>query len=725
MALDPNDPMQQALFPVPADLVWPPPEYAGLFTFAPEPPPTPEQLALAEYGLPGGIVQPIPTPPPPPPPPPPVQRFGNFPPEETAGPVPAAADMPPDLAPMQPGLGIPADTIDAAMRVAPAGARDPWEVLDQQPGPAPTDDQQLTQAMNALDPRAPAMPPEYMTGRELHGYANKSPHDFAEFDARETNNERLALAQKEVDGANADLERQRVNHEIRTAALKRADAARAQVDHESATLAADGGFWDSRSDGQRFLGLLAIGVGAFVAGPGGRNQALEIWEKSIDRHVANAKRKLADKHSSVSRMYQRIGDDFLANETLRQATTLAAKASLQSQQQLFAAGGTSERAIAKKLLEVDADLAARSQAVAIHNQKQAIAEFEAHLKREAEDRQQRAQAEIARNNREQNKLTGWRIAVDAKQGDKRLALDAQKFDWDKQKDVLEQQGKADKAGVGGNVEQVVVDGKPQIRVMPLVQANGLDFNPEPQVKEKIIAKRTAVQTLHDKLGQLKEWREKHGGANKKTSPTAQAEYDRLEKSAVISYGAATGQSLADKESYERARDALLGADPSGYNISGVDERIDKALREVDTEFNVFLQGANYNGPPVKFVDFRREQKAPTVEDEALKDAMAPSAQYDTPVGDKVATLDTLVAMTRSSDPKARERGFAGLRQVAAEASTPFIREEAQRKLNLAIGTSVPDSGHVLPSQKGVKETAPGTTDFATERERERRAQEGK
>src|SRR5688572_14720212 len=108
--------MQAALFPVPEDLVWPPPEYAGIFVLPGQQAP---QQVLTDYALPPSLQ------PPPPPPPPPTQKIGptgSQPIVELAVPPPHVAPEQP-APPLQPGLGIPQNLL------ADAGAPDPWAGL--------------------------------------------------------------------------------------------------------------------------------------------------------------------------------------------------------------------------------------------------------------------------------------------------------------------------------------------------------------------------------------------------------------------------------------------------------------------------------------------------------------------------------------------------------------------------------------------------------------------
>lgn len=377
MALDPNDPMQAALYP-PTDLVWPPPEYAGLFSFDAQQP-TPEQMALAEYGLPsvGGIPgQPIP---PPPPPPPPVKQLGGpgLVPDELAAPIPAAAPAQP--APMAPQVS---DLVSVQPELT--GANDPWEVFNAQGAAPPDANQQLSSALeqHAGEPFTPeaTLTPEQrlfstldtLDDPRLTAYAKQDPEGYGAYAVHKDEQKRIDIAQQGADIAERDAKAQAENVRIRNEAQRAAKAAEVQLQHESDTMAADGGFWDSRTDGQKLLGLLSIGVGAFVAGPNGENKALAIWEKSIDRHVANAKRKLADKQSAVSRLYARVGDDFLADETMRQATLKAAYGDLASKEQLYAVEGTTRMKMVQKRLEISASLAESRQRAAQYVEKRNV-----------------------------------------------------------------------------------------------------------------------------------------------------------------------------------------------------------------------------------------------------------------------------------------------------------------------------------------------------------------
>lgn len=733
MALDPNDPMQQALYPVPQDLVWPPPEYAGLFSFTPEAQqPTPEQLALAEYGLPStGAGIPGQVPPPPPPPPPPLRGVVGAPGgDELAAPIPAAeaAAAAPAVDAVSGatwfGNPTPQPQMSDLVSVQPelTGAKDPWEVYSNQT-PTPGDDQQLSNALeqHARDPLTPeaTLTPENrldatldtLNDRQLAEYGKRDPEGFGAYLTRKDEQKRIDIAERGQAIADRDREAQAENVRIRREGLKRADAAQAQAQFESDNMAADGGFWNSRTDGQKLLGLLSIGVGAFVAGPHGENKALAIWQRSQDQHIANAKRKLADKNSAISKMYARIGDDFLADETLRQATLKAEYASLASYEQLLAPGGTSARKSAQRRLAISADIAASEQKAREHGEKQYI-EAQKFLLDVTK------QKEAERNNRAQtassnygHSISAGRLAFDKADAKDKNQLERDKLIAKRDEDLA----KLDRENaVGGVIGQ---DGK----LSNLTQAGGkTTFHASPEEHKALVKARNGALNLLDTMSKLKTLRDKAGGANKFTSPSDKLEYERLANRAVIDYANATGASFSDEQSKNLVRDRLFGGDPSGYNVGDAIGRIDRSMDEVKRSYVNQLRTAKWTGEEkdaLQFIDSYDLKDAPlTADEESFKLLFVdPNRMTSEQTGLSAPTEGTghpamIPAQKVTLDAIAREARIDPTARVDGKAPTAAQVAEATRRRDVAIErlSSVAREGTFRTSSEGAFGLGGGT-----------------
>jgi hypothetical protein len=385
MALgDPNDPT--TIDPVVAQaLGWtPPPEFFQPWN------------ALPEY-LPGSGTQTLPPPSlPPPTPPPKDKKIGAGPGggvEETAAPVPAAADtsidpnlieledsgsaapstptinlgyphppvappMPTPTVPMQPGLGIPAHTLDALPPLPEAASsamlppsQDPWaNTLPDGSVAAP-------------DHISGAPPTDYLNTNELGDQYDelqrRDPVGYAKLREAKLVERDTAIANQRAKALQADTDWMHRSMAAREAAKAKADARAAQVDQEAKNLSADGGFWESRSGGQVAAAYLSAIIGGIMSVRTGRpNDALAGINAAIERHVAAQKTKLADGRSAVSQMYQRLGDNYAADETMRIASWREVEQQLLTEQQNYDPRGVGAMRIA------DAAAAARAQQAA-------------------------------------------------------------------------------------------------------------------------------------------------------------------------------------------------------------------------------------------------------------------------------------------------------------------------------------------------------------------------
>jgi hypothetical protein len=618
MALgDPNDPT--TIDPVVAQaLGWtPPPEFFQPWN------------ALPEY-LPGSGTQTLPPPSlPPPTPPPKDKKIGAGPGggvEETAAPVPAAADtsidpnlieledsgsaapstptinlgyphppvappMPTPTVPMQPGLGIPAHTLDALPPLPEAASsamlppsQDPWaNTLPDGSVAAP-------------DHISGAPPTDYLNTNELGDQYDelqrRDPVGYAKLREAKLVERDTAIANQRAKALQADTDWMHRSMAAREAAKAKADARAAQVDQEAKNLSADGGFWESRSGGQVAAAYLSAIIGGIMSVRTGRpNDALAGINAAIERHVAAQKTKLADGRSAVSQMYQRLGDNYAADETMRIASWREVEQQLLTEQQNYDPRGVGAMRIA------DAAAAARAQQAA------ALLRYQTATQKQLEDaakaQLERERLEETKRHAKQEEAIAWtgrandakRIKLDEKQGDRAYDLDLKKIDAKAAADLET----ADKEGAIGNMS---ADG----HVAPLKNADGSTWHTSKEEQPKLIAQRNAVQNLYIGGAQLKELRDKAGGANRKLSPTDQAEYDRIVNSMTINYANAKGISLADEQSQKFSRDAFLGADPSEYNLGGVKERIDRSLQEAASAYHNNLIGHNYSGPLPQFFE---------------------------------------------------------------------------------------------------------------------------
>ncbi len=543
--------------------------------------------------------------------------------EETAAPVPAAVPVvAPVVAPtapqadavplsgMQPGMGpITQATLDRAY-AEPQVPADPWA-----PAPGPSVDpvavQQTLQGVdNALDPRTPQLPAEYLDADELTGALTtmgaQDPVAYAEYKVADDEQKRVAMQGRLAEEQERDAEMRRANDHFRRQALEQADAARAAVDAEGANLAADGGFWDSRSDGQKLAMFIAVVMGGLVQGrTGGPNQGLQMMERFVDQHVASSRAKLADKRSAVAAMYGRVNDDYLAEEAMRAATWKAVEAQLASEEQLYDPRGTEARKRA------DARVAARAQMGEAARRAFDYAEDRSYKQIKSQIETLKAQADIRKANAEATKLERQNAGGGAAPKLSREWV-KQRYGYDPGRDVteveLDREIKRDqnvkdlkkptdaKAGeffVGG-VKRVGSDGK--VTYDKARQADGSVWNPPEWSMKRLEQMGSNIGALTDALEKLKQHREKAGGSNKWTSSEDQNRADQLAMQAVFAYADMTGKSTADENSINALKVDLFGvSDPGSYRADGMIQGIEDKIGSAIKQYGDVARKANYTG----------------------------------------------------------------------------------------------------------------------------------
>lgn len=302
-----------------------------------------------------------------------------------------------------------------------------------------------------------------------------------------------------------------------------------------------------------------------------------------------------------------------------------------------------------------------------------------------------------------------------------LALSRDQFKYGKERDARQEMielaklnQKADVGGLGGSAVPVLdakgqpkldANGAPVMTVEKLRNADGTLFNPADDVKKNLAAQRTGVQELYDVLSQVKEHREQYGGASSKTSPTAQAEYDRLINKAVFAWASANHLSTSDKESFDKARDAIFGADPSSYNISDVEGRINRSLQEEQNKYYNNLQGIGYTGQLPKFFDPSTIKKGQSVGEDEFQDLMSNSSgssmggrgivnmlsniggggavvrarragESAAEAPELASQVQALSVMARSNNQTTRDLGWKRLAELSNNAKSPILQQLA-------------------------------------------------
>lgn len=539
---------------------------------------------------------------------------------------------------LQPGLGIPAATLDAALVAPPY---DPWNVqlapLDGKPA-------DLGQAIggfarsdmgrgitSAVNPGA-LLDEQYASGadgsfdqdeynKRVAKFAEDHPDEFADWDisnqlkAQSEHNRKIAKANEDAARASRD------NLELARKAREEADIKQAAVDRFADEMTADGGYHASRGTGVMIADTLMAVIGGLIQGKTGsdRNMGIELLNQRVGQYIDLQKQKLADKRSRVAQLYQKIGDDFQFNEMLRISALKTAEAEATSELVNRDPRGTQARMLVKYRAGIQAEKAKAMQAVGereialatkrLQNAKTA-AEIE---KMQAEAR--KAEAEAAAKARAGMGSGAAKASFSVtpeqlKSMEKPPGFPGTQKDWFAfRKQAIESERLANPESAPATAEAlvnqtlggktttnedgtVVVEkytlksGKPWI--MPATLAPKIQTQ-LPALKDTVTTLRQIQRLRHEK-GMTTRWE----GAN--------ADYKRHVAKLAINLAAAKGLSVSDKQSVELIVESALGVDPSSMTVGDLQRRIDDEVAAQKKSFVNTAIAAGYDGNPTELIE---------------------------------------------------------------------------------------------------------------------------
>jgi hypothetical protein len=508
------------------------------------------------------------------------------------------------------------------------------------------------------------------------------------------------------------------NAEAYAQSLKDAQQRAAEIDLEARNLA-DTQPLDSITGTQKVLGVLAAIVGGFNAvNTGGKNTGLEAINRLADDAAQRYAQKLqlnARQRSAAGDMIGQAADVHRAQEVVRLATYDASIKKLEADVQNFDPRGST----ALRTMDTINALKVQRQEIAAKKAAEDAKRIEAERKAKLEDDKAKlADAEFKekqRQNREENKLAGWRISQDAKQAkdrlafdEKQLALEADKLraqgDEKSAKQVLEQ-------GVAAPPE-AIVDEQGSVSLKT-------DTGPMRQVDDKawIIPtvdeakdfrkKKAATDILIPNLDEIRMIRDRVGG---ESSVWNSDDYQRLQviKNNLVLVKKSGTQGMSSDADMNKLIAALGAKDPASFRaqMAGLDEGRRQLENQLDTE----ARALGYNGKRITYTDpLKRKGPAaagqsavekvlafdPTRVDanelaadlglppEQLsqgRDALAKALQSHGGVPPSIKRLidEQRDAAARGKTPKEREQANEALAKIAAESESKAVRDYAQR-----------------------------------------------
>ena len=470
---------------------------------------------------------------------------------------PLAAQMPEQApTPTQPGMGIPAHTVDEAMALeqapatmggvandiaqgvtgAPDAARRWWEgatapdaplppsvdgALDYFRGAANDTGGALAQTVTGLPDLTGARqdatdategqrlanldPEAYATLQAQHELARQS-HATVRF-MEETEKQRVQLEQNAKVRQEAAVKAQAATEQLATDAVKLANT---EVDPDR--------WWHSRSTGQKIAGYIAAIVGGFAANNnGGRNIGLEAINREIDNDIDAQKANIANRRQGLDLRRGLIADQTgAANDAYRQVETVRIAAwenvtnQLTAEAQQYDPRGTAALKIGGYIRNVR-----QYQAAAIakwHEGEVKRLEGEAKVKLEADKQAETKRDNIARvnaqnygtsvqdkHNRATETIDAGKLVNETAKGQAEIGKLNAEADKLRAAGDIEGADKLQKFGVAGLYEDVeVVD--PKTGSKSIVQKPFL-AQAEPGEADKIRNRKTATERLVDIMDQ--------------------------------------------------------------------------------------------------------------------------------------------------------------------------------------------------------------------------------
>jgi hypothetical protein len=444
-------------------------------------------------------------------------------------------------------------------------------------------------------------------------YAKLREQKLIERDAAITNQRTKALQ--------ADTDWMQRNMAARADAKAKADARAAQVDQEAKNLSADGGFWESRSTGQVAAAYLSAIIGGIMSVRTGRpNDAIAGINAAIERHVAAQKAKLADGRSAVSQMYQRLGDNYAADETMRIASWREVEQQLLTEQQNYDPRGVGAMRIA------DAAAAARAQQAA------ALLRYQTATQKQLEDaakvQLERERLEETKRHARQEESIAWTGRANEKS---RLGLDERRLESENTREqyrIDREQTKDVQQFALGDPNNVVTDpatGKPKLdeHGLPIIKLDNLR-NADGKVwlaadndQRKTLGRKVAVAAEINDIGnRILAIRDRVGGESSVFNSDEKQQLDVLgARLGVLAKSGTEGMSSDDD--MKRLTDAVGASDVTSFRAraAGIKEGVDRTTKELNRSMRI---EGKYTGKPIAFSNPYAVDAASSADDEDRK-----------------------------------------------------------------------------------------------------------
>ncbi len=673
------------------------------------------------------------------------------------GGMPQAA---PEVAvPQQPGLGVPAPAVDAAL-AAPAGPPDaitgaaPLPTVADLHGynmgmaPPPTAADEAYANPLAMRDNGPLAPTPAFGDEQVNAAVDQiALHGGPRLEQMAVDREVARRAKLAADTARIETENLRQaqgNLEAHTAAAATAQAKSDQIVAEAMDLANRKTNPDrlvrSMSGGQTIAELIALATGALIAGrTGGPNVAMDLLQKRIDRDidaqkqdVENMKFGLQARRGAVADEYARHGDLYRAGEVVRLATYQSAFNTMAAEQQNFDPRGF--QAIERG--KVMQQWAARAQQSSEAQRKTIFDEELKVIKAGQEAREQkRKEIETQATIAHQKATTALGYAqLSSAAADRKAARDA-RLD-DKATERADKEAERDRQFTLSPPRPTIEldsDGKPVIGPDGKPVSSGqkkftnADGKPwmlgDPEDRRAMKGQIVAAAEITDMIDEVNDIRENIGKGVIPWSAARQRLKLLEDRMTLVRKGGTQGMS-SDKD-FDSLRGSIGAKDLTSFidQSAGLKEARDRTTGELNTAMRV----GNYTGPAITFANKHGAKAEDTIEDIRLQkllekpDETIDQARAQIESGraqgfdvgrDSDATVEQQIGIQRlglaAAGPRkdaAAIRARAGLQTIAAEGPTGSLQRRAKAALEAAlragVGSQEPTTTSTAPNRPAV------------------------
>ncbi len=462
-------------------------------------------------------------------------------------------------------------------------------------------------------------------------------------------------------------------------------------------------WWKNASTGQHIGAAISAIVGGLVAGrTGGPNTGIQFLQGLIDQDIdaqktdlANQQQMLGMRRGIVGEQYRLHGDAFRATEAARMASYDMAIGEVATSMQQWDPKSAKVMRLAKIKTGLEQARAQSAQAVADYNLKRAT--DEATLEGKQLD-----------NLQKRGKLSGGGVAkpvvtIPRAEFKRRFGVDPGQDVPEKEIDKhlerakkVRDLGGLDREQSVGGYKEVGPDGK--VTAQRFTQDDGSVWNPSKEDTPKLKTSAVAVKKAIRGLRQIQELHKDEGGAGRFSD--ANFAYRKAVNKLVFDVAAANGWSTSDEQSFNAARDAILGGDPSSFNTGDVQKLLEGSIEDLKLGHIDLAEKAGYTGDPSKLMQGIEPPQAASKETGIDEMAKAAQASYgaeshnvagaiipgfnqlqgkDAAEGAKLrmAEIDKMANMAIHYNNRA---ALGTLKQLAKTGDTEAIREYAKRAL---------------------------------------------